>query len=125
MAFLCCAWAAAAAAEWTRVGGNETIYTAYAEPESIRRSGSSARMRGLYDFMRPDLTPEGEPFRSTTVEREYDCEERRVRLLAHVDHAGAMGGGRAVSTGSRTGRWESVVSGALDEAFWKLACGAS
>lgn len=124
MAVLCCVWAGVVAAEWMRVGGNETIYTAYADPESIRKSGGSARMRGLYDFMRPDLTPEGEPFRSTTVEREYDCEGRRVRLLAHVDHAGAMGGGRAVSTGSRTGRWETVLAGALDERFLMVACSA-
>ena len=117
------ACANAAADDWARVGGNETIFTAYADRESIRRNGGSTRMRGLYDFMKPDLTPEGEPFRSTTVEREFDCEGRRVRLLAHIDHAGPMGGGRAVSTGSRVGRWETVVAGALDERFLSVACG--
>ncbi len=121
---LFCACANAAAADWDRVGGNETIFTAYADRASIRRTGGSARMRGLYDFIKPDLTPEGEPFRSTTVEREYDCEGQRVRLLAHIDHAGPMGGGRAVATGSRTGRWEVVLVGALDERFFSVACGA-
>jgi len=115
-------WGGAAHADWTRVGGNESIFTAYADRESIRRAGDSARMRGLYDFRRPDLTPEGEPYLSTTVEREYDCAGRRVRLLAHVDHSGAMGAGRAVSGGSRTGRWEDVLPGAVDEGFWRTAC---
>jgi len=116
-------WSVAAAAEWTRVGGNDAVFSAYADRESIRRTGDSVRMRGLYDFVKPDLTPEGEPFRSTTVEREYDCQARRVRLLAHIDHAETMGGGRAVASGSRTGRWEAVLPGALDAGFLAAACG--
>lgn len=124
VAFVLCSLSGWAAADWTRVGGNDTIFSAYADRESIRRAGVSVRMRGLYDFVKPDLTPEGEPFRSTTVEREYDCDARRVRLLAHIDHAGAMGGGLAVSSGSRTGRWEPVLPGALDESFFDLACGS-
>jgi len=112
-----------AAADWSPVGGDEEIFRAYADPDTIRRSGDRARMAGLYDFKRADRTPEGRELFSTTVQREYDCASLQVRLLAHVDHAGHMGEGAAVSSGAAPGRWEPVVAGALDEAFLKIACG--
>lgn len=113
-----------AAAEWTPVGGTDEIFTAYADADGIRRDGTHAHMAGLYDFKRGDISPQGRVLFSTTVQREYDCAASRVRLLAHVDHSGRMGEGAAVGTGSVPGRWEQIVPGALDEAFWKIACGA-
>lgn len=113
-----------AAADWTLVGGNEKIFTAYADKASISRTGETARMWGLYDFLIADFTVTGLPHESTVVLREYDCHEARVRLLAFVDYAGHMGAGKAVSApeSGEPGRWEPVVPGAVDEAFWKLAC---
>ncbi len=61
---------------------------------------------------------------STTVLREYDCDGRRVRLLSSIDFSGHMGEGSAVSTSKRLGRWEPIVSGGVDEAYWDVACGA-
>lgn len=116
---------AAARADWQLVGTEEGIYRAYADPDTIRRDGASARMQGLYDFARRDFTPEGRALFSTRVQREYDCEGRRVRLLAHVDHAGHMGDGEAVSAVQREGRWELVVESSLDERFWRVACRAA
>ena len=81
-----------------------------------------ARMSGMYDFKRQDFTPEGKGLYSTVVLREYDCGERRVRLLSSIDFAGHMGTGGAVDTSTRVHRWESIVAGGLDEAFWTIAC---
>jgi len=114
---------AGAAAEWTAVGAGDYIASAYADRDTIRRDGTMARMSGMYDFRRQDFTPEGRGLYSTVVLREYDCGGRRVRLLSSIDFAGRMGSGNAVDSNVRTGRWESVVPGALDEAFWNIACG--
>ncbi len=119
---LLAALAGLAHADWTLVESEAGIYRAYADRDTLRRHGGSASMQGLYDFARGDFTPEGRALRSTSVHREYDCEGRRVRLLAHVDHAGAMGTGDAVSAVTRTGRWEPVLAASLDERFWALAC---
>jgi hypothetical protein len=110
-------------AEWTAVGMANNIYAAFADKDSIRRNGSTASMHGLYDFKRQDFTPEGRGLYSTAVLREYDCEGRRVRLMSSIDFSGHMGEGEAVSTSNRVGRWEAVVEGSLDEAYWKFACG--
>jgi len=119
------AWPGGSAlAEWTAVGRANQIYAAYADRESIRRNGSMASMHGLYDFRRQDYTPEGRGLYSTAVLREYDCTERRVRLLSSIDFSGPMGAGAPVSTSNTPRRWEPVVAGGIDEAYWNVACGA-
>jgi len=113
-----------AAADWSLVGGNQNIFSAYADKASVRKTGDSVQMLGLYDFLMPDVAVDGQPHESTVVLREYDCRQARVRLLAFVDYAGHMGAGKVISRvgAPEPGRWESVVPGAIDEAFWKLAC---
>ena len=112
----------AAAADWTAVGQADEIYAAFADRASIRRNGDLASMHGLYDFRRQDFTPEGLGLFSTVVLREYDCAGRRVRLLSAIDFSGHMAEGAAVSTVTRTGRWEAVVAGGVDDAFLQVAC---
>jgi hypothetical protein len=111
-----------ALADWTSVGTADEIYAAYADADSIRRSGAMATMHGLYDFRRQDFTPEGRGLYSTVVLREYDCAARRVRLLHAVDFSGHMGAGVAVMTSSRLGRWEAVHEAGIDDAFLRVAC---
>ena len=112
-----------AAGDWTRVGEGDDIHDAYADRQAIRPLGDHVTMPGLYDFRKADLTPEGQLFRSTVVVREYDCRGRRVRLLSFTDYAEPMGAGAVVGQAQRTGRWEAVVEGALDERFLQAACG--
>jgi hypothetical protein len=114
----------AAAADWTGVGSANEIYAAYADRDSIRRQGGIVTMHGLYDFRRQDYTPTGRGLYSTAVLREYDCAGRRVRLLSSIDFSGRMGEGAPVSTSDTPGRWEAVLEGGIDEAYWTVACGA-
>jgi hypothetical protein len=114
-----------ALADWTAVGRADEIYAAFADKVTIRRSGNLARMQGLYDFRKQDFTPEGRGLYSTAVLREYDCEERRVRLMSSIDFSGHMGAGTPVSTSDTPRRWEAVVAGGIDEAYWQVACGAN
>ena len=124
LALLFALFCGSAAADWSLVGGNQTIYSAYADRESVRRSGDSAQMLGLYDFLMADVAVDGQPHESTVVLREYDCRQQRVRLLAFVDYAGHMGAGKVTSRAgtSAPGRWEPVLPDTIDERFWKLAC---
>jgi hypothetical protein len=46
-----------------------------------------------------------------------------VRLMAHADHSAHFGKGRVVSAARRARRWESIVEGGIDDAYWKVACG--
>lgn len=111
-----------AAADWTPVAPDNGIYAAYADRSTMRRDGPYATMRGLYDFPKGDFTPQGARFYSTTVEREYDCREPRVRLMRYADHAERLGLGIVVGTAQGRRRWEAVLDGSLDAAYWKMAC---
>ena len=112
-----------AAADWTLVGGVENVFSAYADAGTIRRHGNNADMWGIYDFNKADISAGGHKHLSTKVLREYDCRDRRVRLLSYLDYSEPMGSGRVIDTNDDPRRWEAVVPGAVDEAFWKLACG--
>lgn len=110
---------------WTQVAADNGIFAAYADRSSIRREGTVAFMRGMYDFRRGDFTPQGFPFHSTLVDREYDCSASRVRLLAYEDRAQRFGEGPIVGTTARSlRRWEAIAEGSLDAAFFRVACGA-
>ena len=111
-----------ARAEWIPVGEGNEIYAAYADPSTLRREGPFVRLSALYDFKRRDQTPEGRSMYSTVVLREFDCPARRVRLLSFIDFSGAMGQGEPVGSDAGVRSWEDIVSGALDEHFWRLAC---
>lgn len=129
IALLLSGWAGAAAADWTLMGGVTDIYSAYADIASVQKADSGlVQMWGLYNFSKPDVSVTGHPHRSTRSLREYDCSVPRVRLISFVDHSDAMGTDREIS--ADTGhdarpprRWEPVVPDAVDEAFWKAACG--
>jgi hypothetical protein len=114
--------AGAASADWTPVAPDNGIYAAYVDRATLRRDGAYATMHGMYDFRHGDFTPEGARFYSTTVEREYDCREPRVRLMSYADHAGRLGRGEIVGSAPGRLRWEAVVEGSLDAAYWKIAC---
>ena len=115
--------AGTALADWTKISTDGDIYSAFADKDSIRRNGSSVTMVGLYDFRKQDFTPTGRGLYSTVVLREYDCRERRVRLMSSIDFSGQMGSGEPVDTSNSVRRWEPVVEGGIDEAYWKFACG--
>lgn len=109
---------------WTAVAADNGIFSAYADRSSIRRDGAVAYMRGMYDFRRGDFTPQGFPFHSTLVDREYDCSASQVRLLAYEDHAQRFGAGPIVDSARSPRRWEAIAEGSVDAAFFRIACGA-
>jgi hypothetical protein len=115
-------FSAAAAADWSAVGSGDYIYAPFADKDTIHRNASLVTMSGMYDFRKQDFTPDGLGLYSTVVLREYDCRARRVRLLSSIDFAGHMGTGIAVSTNVHAGRWEQIVEGGVDEAYWRVAC---
>jgi hypothetical protein len=111
-----------ALADWTRLGEGNAVYQAYADRDTIQKAGEHVRMNGLYDIRMNDVTPDGRPYRSTVTAREYDCRGRQVRILSFADYSGPMASGEIVSVRERTGRWEPVLAGGIDEKFLEVAC---
>jgi hypothetical protein len=126
--FLCAlvlaALANGAAAAWTRVAGNKGV-VCYADPATITRSGSFAKMKSLLDFTTPqtERSIDAKPYLSQRDEREYDCINERYRLLHFSLRAGAMFSGALVRSNADDGEWLPMMAGSLGAALWKTACG--
>jgi hypothetical protein len=112
-------------AEWVDVGGKVeaglTVYTVYVEPDTIRRKGDVVKLWASFDY-RTIQTIVGGPWLSSKTQREYDCVEKRVRLLGFTTFSGNMGSGEAVYSNSEESKWEPVAPDSLDRNLWEVAC---
>ena len=84
-------------AEWQAVEKDyhaPGLQTVYIDPESIRREGDLVTMLQLIDFTWMQGNPRGPiRFLSTKTHKQFDCAEKRLRLLAFTEFSGGMGKG--------------------------------
>lgn len=110
-------------AEWTLVQtGKES--NEYADPTTIRVSGSLAKMWSLTNISKniKNIRPGEKAFAVKTV-REYDCKEHKSRLLFIAWYNDYMGtGGIERSSERPDAKWKTVTPG-IRETCWKIACG--
>lgn len=113
--------ATSAWAEWVRVGGSADHYV-YVDLDTIVRSGDKAKLVYLNEHLTVQVDARGR-FLSSTVQSEYDCSEKRRRLLFYTWHSGRMGSGDVIFTDNDLGKWRPVVPDSVGEILWKIACG--
>jgi hypothetical protein len=112
---------APAAAAWVLVNDHND-YLAYADPATISREGSLARMRDLVALKSPRPSPYGVTHQSSVGHSEFDCQNPRVRTLAFALHAGRMGEGEIVEQVPPASGWMPVFAGTLLEMLRRVAC---
>ena len=112
-----------AMAEWARVGtaSNETV-TFYADPATIRKTGSRVKMWSLSDY-KTVRQSRGMQFMSMMEQNEYDCKEEKSRTLYISVHSENMGRGNIVHNDDETSDWSPVLPSSIIESLWKFACG--
>jgi hypothetical protein len=112
-------------AEWVGVGGKVekglTVYNVYVETESIQRDGDIVSLWTLFDYMTIQSIVGG-PWLSSKTRREYDCAEKRVRLLGYMTYTGNMASGEVVYSNSTQSAWEPIASDSMDANIWDVAC---
>lgn len=116
---------ASALADWVKVAVTDQS-TVYADPSTIRKVGTTARMWYTFDYKSPQpLTVNERPMQylSTRGEDEYDCKVLRKRRLLLIGYSKNMGGGDMVATDSTHGQWIAIPPNTVADSMWKLACG--
>jgi len=113
-------------AEWVAVEKNYLVpglQTVYVDPDTIRREGNLVTMAILIDWkwMQGNRSPSR--FYSTKIKKQFDCAEKRLRLLAFRDFYGHMGTGTPVAAYESEGHWVPVEPESLNQALWEVACG--
>ena len=106
-------------ARWVEIGSNDALIS-YANPATIRKSGSKVKMWSVFDYK----TAQGSdrPYISAKALDEYDCKEEQTRTLSLSLHSENMGNGDVVSVITDTSQWMPVSPDSIGEIHWKFAC---
>ena len=91
---------------------------AYAETNTIRKSGDIATMWSLYDLKSPKILAK-KPYHSTMFQMEFQCKKARVRLRGMKFFSGKMGKGEVIYKESFTDIWTPITD---VEPEWHFAC---
>jgi surface-adhesin protein E len=112
-------------AEWIAVEKDNRlagIMTVYFDPDTIHRKGNLVTMWQLIDFKTMQGGRSPSRFSSTKIQKQFDCAEERLRLLALTDFWGNMGTGEATGAYVEGGHWVPVEPDSIDQALWEVAC---
>jgi len=114
-------------AEWTEVKKDylmQGLQTVYVDPDSIRREGSLVTIWQLINFKWMQGSARGPTrFLSTETHKQFDCAEKRLRLLAFTEFSRGMGGGISADGYVDKGNWLPVEPESINQAIWEVACG--
>ena len=119
-------------AEWVAVEKNYLspgLQTVYVDPDTIRREGNLVTLWQLNDFKwmqgnagmgRLGFGPHR--FLSTKTHKQFDCAEKRLRLLAFTEFSRRMGTGIRNDGYVDKGNWLPVEPDSINHALWEVAC---
>jgi len=109
-------------AEWMAVEQLAGIMTVYVDPDTIHRKGNLVTMWQLIDFTTMQGGRSPSRFSSTKIQKQFDCAEDHLRLLALTDFWGNMGTGEATGATIGGGHWIPIERESLNHALWEVAC---
>ncbi len=111
-----------AAAEWVNVSTDDSGFTIYADPSTIRKVGNRVKMWVLFDYRIATLDA-GDKIMSKRKHEEYDCKKRQIRLLYLSKHSGRFTEGKVVYLNDIPyNKWMPIVPGSVLEDLWRYAC---
>jgi hypothetical protein len=106
-----------------------SLHRVYVDPDSIRREGNVAVLRQLTDYVWMQgnagfgrFLPGPHRFLSTVTRKEFDCVDKRVRLLAFTEFSQHMGTGRPADGYVDQSQWLRIEPASMNEGLWKIAC---
>jgi len=106
------------------------LQTVYIDPDSIRREGNMVTMWQLIDFKwmqgnaglgRLGFGPHR--FLSTKTHKQFDCVEKRLRLLAYMEFLRHMGTDRRNNGYVDKDNWLPIEPDSINQALWEVVCG--
>ena len=113
-------------AEWVAVERDyfsPGLSTIYIDPDTIRREGNLVMVWQLVDFKTMQGGRSPTRFLSTRTHKQFDCAEKRYRLLAFTEFTDGMGTGMPDDGYVDKGHWLPVEPESINQALWEMACG--
>ncbi|MHB8915157.1 MAG: surface-adhesin E family protein [Thiobacillus sp.] len=110
-------------AAWTRVTKSDVFgVTAYADHDTIQKSGNKLSIWTLNDFNVMQEV-DGVKYLSIKTQEEFNCDNGQTRSLMHIAYSGNMENGQVVNSYEKTDTWRPVKPGSIGERQSKEACG--
>ena len=113
-------------AEWVAVEKDYLmpgLQTVYVDPGTIHREGNLVTLWQLIDFKWMQGSARGPTrFMSTETHKQFDCTDKRLRLLAFTEFSHRMATGLRNVGHVDTGNWLSVEPDSINQALWEIAC---
>ena len=114
-------------ADWVAVDEKYQVpglQTLYVDPDTIRREENLVTMVILVDWMwMQGNGRRAHRFMSTKTHKQFDCADKRLRLLAFTEFSRHMGTGRRNDGYVDQDNWLSVEPESVNQGLWEVACG--
>jgi hypothetical protein len=97
------------------------LQTLYIDPSTIRREGNFVEVWQLTDYRWMQGGPKATPrFLSTITHKQFECMDKRIRLLASTEFSHRMAAGTASSGYVDKDGWLPVEPDSINEALWEI-----
>lgn len=106
-------------AAWSKVTDNEEAII-YADLSTVSKSGNLVKMWDLTDLRKKNP---GDNYLSSKTQHEFDCKEKKSRVLNFSTFSGQMSSGNSLNTSNRVHDWLPVKPGGVAGELWAAACG--
>jgi hypothetical protein len=117
--WLCGAWAQAA--QWSSAGLHDLgIY--YYDSSTIEHQGDRHRAWTMLDYREPHKNKQGQSFKSTRAQMEFDCKDKRVRALTVSFHSGPRLTGEVLASEGVFQDWMGVPPSTPMANIMKAVC---
>ena len=117
--WLCGAWAQAA--QWSSAGLHDLgIY--YYDSSTIEHQGDRHRAWTMLDYREPQKNKQGQSFKSTRAQMEFDCKDKRVRALTVSFHSGPRLTGEVLASEGVFQDWMGVPPSTPMANIMKAVC---
>jgi len=115
-----------ASADWVAVEKPypvRELQTLYIDPATMRREGNLVEVWQLTDYRWMQGGPRSSlRFLSTTTRKQFECMDKRLRLLGYTEYSRRMAAGNASNGYVDKDRWLQVEPDSINEALWEILC---
>jgi len=112
-------------AEWVEIiSSPEDGVALYVDPSAIHKSGNMVKMWELMDTKTGEKGPDDDRFYSLTLQREYNCKNKQVRVLHTIGFSELAGkGDKIIEEKTPEAEWRPIEDDNDPmKKMWELAC---
>lgn len=104
-------------AGWVQVSESDEV-DFYIDPATIRKDGNFRAAWEIQNLKRRDENGEF----SRRIRKEYDCKQRRSKILSFSLHSEPMAGGTVLINSKLSSTWEAIPPGTPVETALEIVC---